>query len=125
MKVQEQNAITRCQLREVALHWRERGLPRALRAEGETRGIAWDKALVLKLEVDFPGMPRLWGLLLTEADRFIEFELETDPAHETVERVDVWGDVTDAQNLSVHNRGFGLGWGALAIQVRPELNGEA
>lgn len=69
-------------------------------------------------------MPSLSGLLLTNAGRFIEFEIDTDPSHTKVESVDLWDDVTDGQNLNSHNRGTGMGRGALAVKVLHELNSD-
>ena len=70
-------------------------------------------------------MPRLFGVLLTSSERFIEFEIETDESHSTIELVEAWRDVTEGQNLNAHNRGIGIGAGALAIKVLHELNSDA
>ncbi|MCW7540956.1 hypothetical protein OOT46_24345 [Aquabacterium sp. A7-Y] len=62
------------------------------------------------------------GLLLTQDERFIAFEIDTDEAHHIVKSVQMWTDVTHEQNCSEHNRGIGAGHGALAIRVLRELN---
>ncbi|AKJ30142.1 hypothetical protein AAW51_3451 [Caldimonas brevitalea] len=77
------------------------------------------------MEIDFPGMPRLFGLLLTAGGRFIEFEIDTNPTHDRIESVELWKDVTGEQNLSQHNRGTGWGRAALALKVLGELNAAA
>jgi hypothetical protein len=112
-------------IRQHASYWRQAPLPIALVEAASARGVDCRKAVFLKLEVDFPGMPRLFGVLLTDAERFIEFEIETDECHSSVELVECWRDVTEAQNLGIHNRGIGVGNGALAIKVLHDLNSDA
>ena len=73
---------------------------------------------MVSLDLDFPGMPSLWGVLLTQDERFIRFEIDTDPSVKVYQ----WEDVTATQNLSEHNRGTGIGDGALAIRILRDLN---
>lgn len=120
--VQQQNEETERSLRRVASHWRREGVPEALTVHGEQRGIEWSRTIVVSLDIDFPGMPQLVGLLLTQDEQFISFELNTDEAHQIVESVDEWADVTATQNLDLRNRGTGAGYGALAIKILHELN---
>lgn len=94
----------------------------ALRQVAQERGVDCDRAVVIRFEIDFPGMPRVFGQLLTSEARFIRFEMETDARHLVVEGGVEWSDVTDEQNLSSHNRGFGAGAGAIALRVLEELN---
>jgi hypothetical protein len=112
-------------IRQHANYWCQTPLPLALVKTASARGVNCTKAIFLKLEVDFPGMPRLFGVLLTDAERFIEFEIETDESHSSVELVESWLDVTERQNLDTKNRGIGVGNGALAIKVLHELNSDA
>lgn len=121
LNVQEQNAVSAYGLMRTAKTWLDAGVPAALAHYGETQGVNWSETIVLKLEVDFPGMPRLFGLLLTQADRFIAFELDTDSAHQQVHSVDRWEDVSAHQDDSTHNRGTGKGFAAIARQVKCEL----
>ncbi len=93
LNVQEQNAVSAYGLMRTAKAWMDTGVPTALAHYGETQGVNWSETIVLKLEVDFPGMPRLFGLLLTQADRFIAFEIDTDSTHQQIESVDRWEDV--------------------------------
>lgn len=51
--------------------------------------------------------------------RFISFEIDADD-HRL--QVDEWLDVTHRQNLCRHNRGIGIGHGALAMDVLQALN---
>jgi hypothetical protein len=67
-------------------------------------------------------MPRLSGLLLTQDEGFVDFEIETDSAHRVVESVEAWEDVTATQNTNERNRGIGAGSGAIAIKVLRGLN---
>ncbi|MHC8372554.1 hypothetical protein ACYZT2_17505 [Pseudomonas sp. MDT1-85] len=124
LNVQEQNAVSAYELAPTAKKWRIDGVPSALNCFGKSQGIDWSETIVLELEVDFPGMPSLFGLLLTALDRFMKFELNTDSRHEHVLNVETWEDVTDKQDLSTSNRGRGQGFGAIAIQVRNALNAE-
>lgn len=67
-------------------------------------------------------MPQLFGLLLTQDERFLYFEIDTDEAHLVTETIQCWKDVTSEQNFNLHNPGTGAGRGALTIKVLRELN---
>lgn len=121
LNVQEQNALLAQRLRETACYWRENTVPPALEAYARSQGIDWSGTIILQLELDFPGMPALFGLLLTDRERFISFELDTDPQHQQVTAVECWQDVTDQQNMAENNPGIGKGYGAIALSVRREL----
>jgi hypothetical protein len=122
--VQEQNALVEKSIRGNAVSWRTKGVPEALKLSGEQKGIDWGRSIVVDLDIDFRGMPRLFGVLLSQDERFIRFEIDTDSGHRRVESIDLWEDVTAEQNLSLHNRGTGVGRGALAIKILRELNDE-
>lgn len=122
--VQEQNALVEKSIRGNAVSWRTKGVPEALKLSGERHGINWLKSIVVDLAIDFPGMPKLFGVLLTQDERFIRFEIDTDPEHRRIESIDLWEDVTAEQNFSLHNRGTGVGRGALALKVLREMNDE-
>lgn len=66
-------------------------------------------------------MPRLYGLLLTQAEQFMAFEIDTDSAHLQIESVDQWEDVSAHQDYSISKRGTGKGFAAIALQIRREL----
>ncbi|WP_338525205.1 hypothetical protein NUH87_06060 [Pseudomonas batumici] len=121
LNVQEQNAVSAYWLMRTAKAWMDVGVPAALAHYGETQGVNWSETIVLKLEVDFPGMPRLFGLLLNQANRFIAFEIDTDSTHQQIESVDRWEDVSAHQDYSTSNRGTGKGFAAIAKQVKREL----
>ena len=96
--------------------WKEHGVPEAL-SLGECARHRWNRSIVVHLEVDFPGMP-VFGTLVTQDQRFIAFEIASSDRIQ-VER---WEDVTAAQDFNHHNRGTGLGWGALVLKVFQEMN---
>lgn len=114
------HARTALALRSHACHWRRVGIPGALQQIGTRNGIDWGKSIILDLEIDYPGMPELFGALLSQDERFIRFEIDVAPDIQVYR----WEDVTAAQNCKVRNKGIGMGQGALAIKVLRELNAE-
>jgi len=122
--VQQQNALDERAILKTAAYWRANPLPLALKCCGDEKGVVWEKSIVVKLELDFPGMPELFGLLLSQDERFIAFEIETSPDHRVVRHVESWIDVTHEQSLSLHDPGTGVGHGALALKVLHTLNSE-
>lgn len=122
LNVQQQNKIVEDRIRGEAGYWRQHGVPQPLAVAGHERGIDWAKSIVIELDIDFPGMAPLLGYLLSQDERFIRFEIDTDEAHQVFKAVEWWEDVTGRQNLSLHNRGIGAGRGALAIKVLHEFN---
>ncbi|WP_085711581.1 MULTISPECIES: hypothetical protein [unclassified Pseudomonas] len=121
LNVQEQNEVIAHRLMLTAHEWRERGVPAALGRFGESQGVDWSKSIVIELEIDFPGMPRLFGRLLNQDERFIAFEIDTDASHERIESVDRWEDISALQNTSVSNPGTGKGFASIALAVRRKL----
>ena len=124
LNVQEQNALAEHRIYLSASYWRGNELPRALLEFGKKQEISWNKSIILQLEKDSPGMPSLIGTILTDKGRFVDFELETDEAHAQVRSVELWEDITDQQNFSTHNKGKGIGYGALALSVQSKLCSE-
>jgi hypothetical protein len=120
--VQQQNTIVENGIRRTASYWRLNGVPEALKIVGLEHGISWSKSIVVDLDIDFPGMPSLSGLLLTQDEKFIDFEVDTDKSHARLKKVECWNDVSEEQNTNFHNRGIGAGRGALALKVLRELN---
>ncbi|MFG6458308.1 hypothetical protein [Roseateles sp. BYS96W] len=106
--VQQQNLQVENRIRSEAVHWRENKIPAALQEVGERKGVDWSAVIVVDLDIDFPGMPQLFGLLVTAEERFIRFAIHTDDAHQTVESVDEWIDVTNQQNLRAANETYHL-----------------
>lgn len=124
LSVQQQNLVTEERIRRSALYWRNHLLPKALVEAGSMRGVDFGSAILLKLEIDFPGMPSLFGALVTAEGRFIEFEIETDGSHSQVQSVEAWRDSTAEQNFGLHNPGIGVGAGALALKVLRDINAD-
>lgn len=123
LNVQEQIAIVANEIALTANFWRDRAIPISLAKYAEHHGICWSKTIILKLDVDFPGMPGLLGLLFTQTERFIAFELDTDITHRQLETVDRWEDVSAQQDYSVSKKGLKKGYAAIALEVRRELLG--
>jgi hypothetical protein len=123
--VQQQNESSKEAIRRSALYWRQHSPPKALLDYAASQGIDCGRVIFLRLDIDFPGMPRLVGTLLTPEGKFISFEIDTDKSHISVELVEEWRDVTSEQNLSLSNTGIGAGYGALAVQVLCEINAGA
>jgi hypothetical protein len=121
LNVQEQNAVAAYKIAKTASAWLDTSIPACLAEYAESRGVVWSDTIVLELEIDFPGMPRLFGLLLTQTDRFIAFEIDTDIAHRKLQTVDRWEDISAQQDYSLSKKGIGKGFGAIALEVRRQL----
>ncbi|MCH8622807.1 hypothetical protein [Undibacterium sp. TS12] len=122
--MQEQNALTEHGIRVEASYWRSRLLPPALYEVGMSHGVDWDKSIIIDLDMDLPWMPdMLLGTLLTQEEKFIDFEIETDKQGQTAVTIEAWLDVTAQINTCEHNRGIGVGMGVLALKIRKELCG--
>ena len=58
---------------------------------GEQKGVDWRKFIVIVLDIDFPWMPRLFGVIPNQYERFIRFEIDTGPDHRCIESIDLCG----------------------------------
>ncbi|MGJ7609914.1 hypothetical protein [Variovorax sp. GB4P3] len=105
-----------------AIYWRTHDAPLQLAKVCELHGVQWSRSIILSLDVDLPGMPTYFGLLLSQDERFIEFAVELDA---DLTQPDRWHDVSNQQNFDEHNRGTGVGYGALALKIFRELNMKA
>ena len=121
LNVQEQNALAEHAIRQEASYWRDHPLPGVLYEAGSQRGIDWEHSIIINLDIDFPGMPALFGSLFSQDERFIRFAIDTDPLQEQLCSVEEWCDVTNEVNFSEHNRGIGAGFGAMMIRIRRQL----
>ncbi|MEN9865779.1 MAG: hypothetical protein RL748_1369 [Pseudomonadota bacterium] len=122
LNIQQQNSQAEAAIRKESVFWRQNAIPVGLHTLGCVHGVDWARSIIVDLEIDFPGMPELFGLLLTQDERFIQFEIETDASHSEILHVACWQDVTPEQNINPHNRGIGAGPGALALKVLRALN---
>lgn len=121
LNVQQQYAHTEDAVRKEATYWRVQGVPAELARIGEARGVQWDRSIILRLLIDFPGMPTFCGNLVTQDRRFIAFEIDaTDEV-----RVEQWEDITGTLNFNERNKGIGVGYGALALKILRELSTES
>lgn len=121
--VQQQNTEAEMAMHRHASYWRSAALPPALLKAAAAHGVDCSQAIFLQLEMEGWGMQCVEGLLLTCDERFIDFEIATDESYCTIECIEQWRDVTHAQNLGLHNRGTGVGQGALALKVLRAING--
>ncbi|MDG9855347.1 hypothetical protein N5C93_16330 [Pseudomonas nitroreducens] len=122
--VQDQNALLRESIRKCAAHFREapEQIPPVLIDVACERNVDWSKTILLDLGVREPGCSSLMGLLLDQSGRFIEFELDATDDLSSLVELYVWKDISAEQNCSQHNRGIGVGYGALALAVQADLN---
>jgi hypothetical protein len=122
LNVQEQNRLSEYGLRTTATYWRAHALPKALHDAGLAHGIDWGHSIIIDLDFDVPGIPdTLMGTLLSQQEKFIEFEIETDHQYQNIISIYIWLDVTAQTNVREHNRGTGKGAGAMALEIRRQL----
>ncbi|MFZ6643799.1 hypothetical protein ACO0LL_29010 [Undibacterium sp. TC4M20W] len=120
--VQEQNRLSEYGLRTTATYWRAHALPKALHDAGLAHGIDWGNSIIIDLVADLPWMrDTVMGTILSQQEKFIEFEIETSQQHQLIKSIEVWLDVTAQANVHKHNRGTGRGAGAMALEIRREL----
>jgi hypothetical protein len=125
LNVQQQNSLTFEDLLSTAQRFRETGLAAGLveffcaqEIDIDSSAIVWAQSESYML-----GFPHgLRGLLVTSTKNFFEFELELNAERTKVMHVHDFLDVTSKQNMSIHNRGTGQGYGALCLQVLEALN---
>jgi hypothetical protein len=120
--VQQQNAITEAAIRLTAAWWRARPLPDALRQCAASHGVALGTALMLDLQLACPGMPAVYGKLLSTDGRFIHFEMDLDEDLRPMPGSVAWDDISARYDLAAHKRGTGVGYGVLCKKVLQELN---
>lgn len=75
LNVQEQIAAIAHSIAKTATFWRDHDIPASLARYAESQGISCSETIILEMGIDFPGMPRLFGLLLTQN------EIDTDSTH--------------------------------------------
>lgn len=82
-------------------------------------------SVMISASRDEQGINPIVGLLLTQAGRFYDFDLDCDPSGTNVVDTNEWTDVTDNQNMTPSNPGFGKGLGAIAVDVQRRLEPSA
>ncbi|MGK5052404.1 hypothetical protein [Janthinobacterium sp. RB2P8] len=120
--VQQQNALTLEAIRQTAAWWRARPLPDALRLCAASHGVALGTALMLELQLAWPGKPAVYGKLLSADGHFIHFEMDLDDALRPLPGSVAWDDISAGVDLTAHKRGTGVGYGVLCKKVLQELN---
>jgi hypothetical protein len=120
--VQQQNALTQAAIRQTAAWWRARPLPDALRQCAASHGVALGTALMLDLQLAWPGMPAVYGKLLSADGHFIHFEMDLDDNLHPLPGSVAWDDISARYDLATHKRGKGVVYGELCKQVLQELN---
>ncbi|KAB8053788.1 hypothetical protein GCN74_25000 [Janthinobacterium sp. FT14W] len=120
--VQQQNALALAAIKQTAAWWRARPVPEALRQCAASHGVALDAAIMLDLQLAFPGMPAVSGKLLSADGHFIHFEMDLDEALHPLPGSVAWDDISARYDLAAHKRGTGVGYGVLCQKVLQELN---
>ena len=120
--VQQQNALTQAAIKQTAAWWRARPLPDALRLCAASHGVALDAALMLDLQLAWPGMPAVYGKLLSADGHFFHFEMDLDDNLHPLPGSVAWDDISAGYDLAAHKRGTGVGYGMLCKKVLQELN---
>ncbi|MGK5080836.1 hypothetical protein [Janthinobacterium sp. HLX7-2] len=123
--VQQQNALTLAAIRQAATWWRARPLPDALRQCAASHGVALGTAIMLDLQLAFPGKPAVYGKLLSADGHFIHFEMDVDEDLRALPGSVAWVDISAGYDLAQHRRGTGVGHGLLCKKVLQEMNGAA
>ena len=120
--VQQQNALTQAAIKQTAAWWRARPLPDALRLCAASHGVALDAALMLDLQLAWPGMPAVYGKLLSADGHFIHFEMDLDDALRPLPGSVAWDDISARYEPAARKRGTGVDYGLLCKKVLQEMN---
>ncbi|NHQ92436.1 hypothetical protein [Janthinobacterium lividum] len=120
--VQQQNALTLAAIKQTAAWWRARPLPDALRDCAASHGVALGAALMLDLRLAFPGMPAVYGRLLSAEGHFIHSEMDLDDDLRPLPGSVQWHDISAAYLRAEHRRGTGVAYGVLCQEVLQEMN---
>lgn len=96
---------------------RSASYPEALYGFLAAKGVDLSRSVLVSVSIAEQGTNPVCGLLLTQNERFIDFDIDFDTDGREVLDVHAWNDETDAQNLDAHNRGFGKGLGRIALEV--------
>lgn len=122
LNVQEKNILEKHRIFTEASYWRENGVPVALKAAIEQKGVNVDNSIFLQYEQDFPGVSTDEGTILTPDGEFFEFEMDLNDSRTKLVEFYVWENITSNVEINEHKPGTGSTWGFLALQVLSELN---
>ena len=120
--VQQQNTLTIATIKQTAVWWRARPLPDALCQCAASHGVALDAAIMLNLQLAYPGMPSVYGKLLSADGHFIHFEMDLDDDLRPLPGSVAWDDISARYDLAAHKRGKCVRYGELCRQVLQEWN---
>ena len=120
--VQQQNTLTQAAIRQKAAWWRARPLPEALRQYAASHGVALGTSIMLDLRLAYPGMPAVYGKLLSADGHFIHFEMDLDDALRPLPGSVAWDDISARYEPAARKRGTGVDYGLLCKKVLQEMN---
>lgn len=119
LNVQQQNALTKHRIREIAERFRNdpESLP-WLSMVLANNGLSSLEGILVELSViPSQGEDVASGRWLTESERFFEFEILLSSQGHALQETSVWREATSEINQSAHNRGTGRSFGCLALEV--------
>lgn len=122
LSVQEQNALLKDRISKAAHYWRNNGIPKGLAEILGSKRINLKTCILLEYSQDFPGCSIDEGIIVTEDEKFFEFELDLTKDRQHVIDFWAWKDLTMETEVTEHKRGTGKTWGYLALEVLQEMN---
>ncbi len=124
LNVQEQNALEEYRILSAATYWRENGIPNGLIKVLNDYNINHDKSIFLNYQQYFPDCYTDEGIVVTEDERFIKFEMDLSADRENLKELYLWNDITNRIEVNSSVRGIGATWGYLALKALSKLNGD-
>ena len=120
--VQQQNAQTLAAIKQTAAWWRARPLPDALRLCAASHGVALGTSIMLDLRLAYPGMPAVYGKLLSADGHFIHFQMDLDDDLRPLPGSVAWDDISARYDPAARKRGTGVSYGLLCKKVLQDMN---
>lgn len=120
--VQQQDAQTLAAIKQTAAWWRARPLPDALRLCAASHGVALGTSIMLDLRLAYPGMPAVYGKLLSADGHFIHFQMDLDDDLRPLPGSVAWDDISARYDPAARKSGTGVGYGLLCKKVLQDMN---
>ena len=122
LNVQEQIAVKKDSILKEAKYWRDNGVPNPLVTVFNENEIEIEKSIMLEYEQDFPGISTDEGMILSENEKFYEFNADLN--YDRTELIELYSfvDVSDRFEIEEHKKGIGKTYGLIAMEVLKELN---